>query len=122
MGAIQLKAYMGSYIQNPLDMNTSLNVCQVLRLILDRMDEDQAALDILSTITAVPPTTKLGHVYFYTISTPGQRLLQGPRYNLVAYRSTHKFNMPSISRIVCPGDSLGSHCCVSMDGLGFQQK
>ena len=39
MSAIRIQAFIGSYIQTPLDMNTSRNVYHTIRLILNRMDE-----------------------------------------------------------------------------------
>jgi hypothetical protein len=95
MGDIRLQAYMGSYIKTPLNMNTSLNVYQVMRLILDRMDEHQETIDETEgratiTTTNTNATTirksRIGNFYFYTRPTIAPRPYGD---NLVAYRSGH---------------------------------
>ncbi len=73
MSAVRIQAYLGSHLQTPLDMNTSYNACQAIRLVLDRMDDVQNG-------------NQLEQVYFYTRPTIEPRAYGD---NLVAYRSAH---------------------------------
>ena len=80
MAAIRIQAYLGSILQTPLDMNTSYNVCHVIQLILDRM-EDKSRNDDSNQYSP-----GLHHTYFYTRPTIDPKPYGN---NLVAYRSAH---------------------------------
>ena len=68
MSAIRIQTSTGSYIQTPLDMNTSRNVCNAIRLILNQMNEQQEYKTTATPGTSLPPPL-LGSVYLYTRPT-----------------------------------------------------
>ena len=80
MAAIRIQAYLGSILQTPLDMNTSYNVCHVIQLILDRME------DKLRNDDSNQYSPGLHHTYFYTRPTIDPKPYGN---NLVAYRSAN---------------------------------
>ncbi len=96
MSAIRIQKYAGSLLKTPLDMNTSYNVCQAIKLILNRMDEiahnnytpiDDDDNDGRSKEYSEPASSRgLEQVYFYTRPTIEPRPYGN---NLVAYRSAH---------------------------------
>ena len=83
MSAIRIQSYVGCYIQTPLDMNTSRNVCHAMRLILDRLDKSPLS----SSSSSSSSSSQFGNVvYFYTRPTIRPRPYGD---NLVSYRSAH---------------------------------
>ena len=68
MSAIRIQTSNGAYIQTPLNMNTSRNVCNAIRLILNQMDEQQEHKTTATPATSLPPQL-FGSVYLYTRPT-----------------------------------------------------
>ena len=99
MSAIRIQKYVGSLLQTPLDMNTSYNVCQAIKFILNRMDEiahnqrpinnddnDNDGRKRSKEYSKPASSQGLEQVYFYTRPTIEPRPYGD---NLVAYRSAH---------------------------------
>ena len=99
MSSLRIQTRLGFYCQTPLDMNTSYNVGQAIRLILERMDDRrhqinntsnyEAATNSIITQNDSAQSSGLHNVYFYTRPTIKPRR---HGHNLVAYRSAHNIN------------------------------
>ena len=93
MSAIRLQAYVGCYILTPLDMNTGLNVCHAIRLLLERMEERPSSpVSRRSNDDENDGPRRLRPIYYYTRPT-----IETKPYgqNLVDYRRAHgiRFNV-----------------------------
>ena len=87
MSAIRLQAYIGCYIRTPLDMNTGLNVCHAIRLLLARMEESPSSpMSKKGEDDEVDGPRRLRPVYYYTRPT-----IEPKPYgqNLIHYRRAH---------------------------------
>ena len=87
MSAIRLQAYVGCYIRTPLDMNTGLNVCHAIRLLLARMEESPSSpMRKKGEDDEVDGPRRLRPIYYYTRPT-----IEPKPYgqNLVDYRRAH---------------------------------
>ena len=89
MSAIRLQAYVGCYIRTPLDMNTGLNVCHAIRLLLERMEESPSSPTMSrrrNDNNGEDGPSRLRSIYYYTRPT-----IEPKPYgqNLVDYRRAH---------------------------------
>ena len=87
MSAIRLQVYIGCYIQTPLDMNTGLNVCRVIRFLLERVEEcPSSPIGGGSNEDGSGESHRLRSIYYYTRPT-----IEPKPYgqNVVDYRRAH---------------------------------
>ena len=79
MSAIRLQAYVGCYIRTPLDMNTGLNVCHAIRLLLERMEESPSSpMSRRSNDDETDGPRRIRPIYYYTRPTIEPKHKAGP--------------------------------------------